>query len=274
MKAAKCFHARPDSGFTRVDLSVLIVSLAILLIFPIKALSSTSQTSRASVCLNNHRQMISSWTKYAHDNNGLVPKGIESPMVPQNNQRGLFAPPLLGFNSDPRNWDPERSVALSALAPYIQDYSIWRCPSDMSTVLDGSVRKPRVRTISTSQVFDFGGWLPFGRYRVYSGLSEIVVPSKTWVTMDEHPDSINDAALAVIMAEPGSTTATILDFPASFHENGATMSFADGRSEIHPWKGAQIRPPVQYNNNLRLNVPAGDSTEDIIWLSKHTTVRR
>lgn len=274
MKAATNLQSRPTSGFAIIDLLVLVLCLAILFIFPIKAISSTAQTSHAGICLNNHRQMISAWTQYSEDNDGLLPKGNDSFGVPQNNLRGLFAPSLLGYNSDPRNWDPQRSVALSALAPYIRDFSIWRCPSDQSTVLDGSVRKPRVRTISTSQVFDSGLWLPSGAYRVYSEFSEIVNPAKTWVTMDEHPDSINDAALAVVMAEPGATTARILDFPASFHENGATMSFADGRSEVHPWKGAKIRPAVRYNNTLSLNVDAADSLKDVIWLSAHTTVRR
>ena len=53
-----------------------------------------------------------------------------------------------------------------------------------------------------SQVFDFGFWLPASAWKVYSRLANIDNPSATWVMIDEHPDSINDAACAVMMAKP------------------------------------------------------------------------
>lgn len=273
MKAA-IHRSGANAGFALVDLLAMIACLVIILLSPIRAISKSDQASHAAVCLNNHRQMISAWNKYAEDNNGLLPKATEGFGVPLNSLRGIFVPGNIGYDTNPRNYDPELSVARSALAPYISDYAIWRCPSDRSTVPTPNGRKPRVRSISTSQVFDAGFWLPVSMYRVYAQASEIVDPAKTWVTMDEHADSLNDGGLAVQMAEPGSTTARIIDLPGSYHENGATMSFADGRVEIHPWKGTKIRPPVQHNHNLLLNVPAGDSVGDVIWLSEHTTVRK
>ena len=123
-----------------------------------------------------------------------------------------------------------------------------------------------------SQVFDFGGWLPAGPWRVYSKLSTIAIPAKTWVLVDEHPDSINDAACAVQMAKPGAASAQIIDFPASYHNGACGLSFADGHSEIHKWIGSKIKAPVKYNGSLPLNVPAGDSKNDIIWWSDVTTV--
>jgi prepilin-type processing-associated H-X9-DG protein len=124
-----------------------------------------------------------------------------------------------------------------------------------------------------SQVFDYGMWLPAPPYKVYSRLGHIINPTQTWVMIDEHPDSINDAACAVKMADLGATSATIVDFPASYHNGAAGLSFADGHSEIHRWKGSKIKAPVKYNNNLQLNVSAGDSLQDVIWWSQNTTVK-
>ena len=91
---------------------------------------------------------------------------------------------------------------------------------------------------------------------------------------DEHPDSINDAAMAVQMAKEGASSAQIIDFPASYHNGACGFNFADGHSEIYKWIGSKIKPFVHYNNTLTLNVPAGDSVNDIIWWSKNTTVAK
>ena len=124
-----------------------------------------------------------------------------------------------------------------------------------------------------SQVFAFGGHLPASLYRVYAKAAQIVNPPKTWVLVDEHPDSINDAAFALKMAEPGATSAEIVDYPASFHHGASGLSFADGHSEIHHWRGSTIKPRVT-GNYLSRPVPAGDSVNDIIWFSDVTTVRK
>jgi prepilin-type processing-associated H-X9-DG protein len=125
-----------------------------------------------------------------------------------------------------------------------------------------------------SQVFDFGSWLPASSWRVYGKTAHIVNPAKTWVLVDEHPDSINDAACAVQMAKEGATSAQIIDFPASYHGGACGLSFADGHSEIHKWIGKTIKAPVKYTGTMSLNVPAGDSVKDIVWWSSVTTVAR
>ena len=79
----------------------------------------------------------------------------------------------------------------------------------------------------------------------------------------------SNQALAPILNQ---TTGNIIDFPASYHNGAAGLSFADGHSEIHQWKGSKIKAPVKYNNSLALNVPAGDSLNDVKWWSKMTTV--
>jgi prepilin-type processing-associated H-X9-DG protein len=122
-----------------------------------------------------------------------------------------------------------------------------------------------------SQVFDNGSWPPAPTWRVFSKTTGIVNPVKTWVLVDEHPDSINDAACAVQMVKPDAKSGNIIDFPASYHNGACGYSFADGHAEIHKWNGSTIKPPVR-NQSMSLNVPAKDSLQDIMWLSSVTTV--
>jgi prepilin-type processing-associated H-X9-DG protein len=183
----------------------------------------------------------------------------------------------LDFTSARSNWDPTLDIAKSPIMPYLggHDYSIWKCPSDQAMVKNNlGQRVPRVRSNSMSQVFDNGSWLPPANWRIYQKTEDIVIPVKTWVLADEHPDSINDAALAVQIAKQDAKTAQIIDFPASYHNGACGLSYADGHSEIHKWLGSKIKPPPKYNNSLALNVPAGDSTADIIWWSDNTTVAK
>src|SRR3989442_9343268 len=155
---------------------------------------------------------------------------------------------------------------------------IFKCPADQSSVLVNGQRRPRVRSNSMSQVFGFGEWLDrsFNQgqtvWRTYGKGAAIAVPSKTFVFVDEHPDSINDAAFAnaVTGATPSDPPGgeQIIDFPASFHCGACGFSFADGHSEIHKWKGNRIKAPVTYTGNLALNVPAApDSGPDVRWMA-------
>jgi prepilin-type N-terminal cleavage/methylation domain-containing protein/prepilin-type processing-associated H-X9-DG protein len=264
-------------GFTLIELLVVIAIIAILAGMLLPALSKAKGKTKGINCMNNGKQMTLAWQLYAEDNNELLVKSLNDSQVPENNVRALLVPGAsLNYSNARDNWDPTTTVARSPLQKYNgNSYQIWKCPSDIGLVSGQGGRKtPRVRSQSMSQVFDFGSWLPGSTYRVYSRLANIAIPTQTWVMIDEHPDSINDAACAVKMAPEGSTTAQIIDFPASYHNGAAGLNFADGHAEIHRWKGGKIKAPVKYNNNLQLNVPAGDSTQDIIWWSKNTTVSK
>ena len=125
-----------------------------------------------------------------------------------------------------------------------------------------------------SQTFGNGSWLPAPAWRTYNKLATIALPSKTWVVLDEHPDSLNDAAFAVqCQGADKQATAMIIDFPASYHGGACGFSFSDGHSEIHKWRGSKIQPPARYMNFvLSLVVPAGDSWLDVNWMADNSSV--
>ena len=87
-------------------------------------------------------------------------------------------------------------------------------------------------------------------------------PADTWVYVDEHPDSINAAGLF----SPYVTE--WVDLPASYHNGAGGFAFADGHSEIHPWKVSSTKQPVTITDLSRIPVKPDDV--DVRWMRFHT----
>jgi len=257
-------------GFTLIELLVVIAIIAILAGLLLPALAKSRTKAQGIGCMNNLRQMMLGWRLYSDDFNDLL---VASLPVSAAEKRPVWVTGGLGYSGTPSDWDPTVDLAKSPLHPYFgRNFALWKCPADKTYVKVGTQRKPRVRSNSMSQVFDNGSWLPAPPWRTYGKLSDIVSLSKTWVLVDEHPDSINDAAFAVQMAKPDAKTAQIIDCPASFHNGACGFSFTDGHSEIHRWRGSKIKAPVK---NTLMSLPvgtAGDSLPDVLWMSENTTV--
>lgn len=262
-------------GFTLIELLVVIAIIAILAGLLLPALSKAKIKSQGIMCMNNGKQLMLAWALYAGDNQDRLLAAEDS--FPN---RPNWFPGWLTFSSATANWDINVDMVKSPMWPYTgKSKDIFKCPADTASVkATGGVTRPRVRSISMSQVFSFGSWLPSppsGKWRIYNKLGSIISPSKTWVFVDEHPDSINDAAFAVQCQgadKPG--TAMIIDFPASYHNGACGFAFSDGHSEIHRWKGSNIQPPAKYNGLLTLAVPAGNSWVDVKWMAENTTVQQ
>jgi prepilin-type processing-associated H-X9-DG protein len=129
-----------------------------------------------------------------------------------------------------------------------------------------------------------GGWSdaptykdPDNNYRRFGKTSSFTAPgpSDTWVIMDENPYTINDPLMAIAM------TQYIVDWPATYHNGGAGIAFADGHAETHKWVDelAQPIPPGVNPNNPNPMGPLSPGpvtfdSKDLDWIQLRTTAHK
>jgi prepilin-type processing-associated H-X9-DG protein len=271
-----------------IELLVVIAIIAILAAMLLPALAKAKARAQAIKCMNNEKQIALGWRLYADDNRGNLvaslgntapnpPLPAPNPTQYYNNRPCWFSGSLSlppGGNGNAANWDITVDMIYSPLWDYVaHNQSVFKCPADPTFVTVAGIVRPRIRSISMSQVFDFGQWLTAARWRLYDKMDNIVKPSNTFVFIDESPYGINDAAFATQCDGYDGTPGTpyIIDIPANTHNLAAGLSFADGHAEIHKWRGDGIR---NFMGPTLISFPAttGGDLADWQYLAGNTTV--
>ncbi|MBI2949572.1 MAG: prepilin-type N-terminal cleavage/methylation domain-containing protein [Verrucomicrobia bacterium] len=244
----------PPSGFTVIELLVVAAVIAILAALLIPSLARANARAKSTVCLNHLKQLQLAWLSYTLDHEDRLPPD----RIDHTNG---------WWQSLPGSWvvgnaqlDPtSANIKKGVLFPYNACPSIYRCPSDKSTVANLTLR-PRLRSYSMNfflnteqagiQFVPGCGWLqksdidrievlrnspiePSGKTRHSQLLAP--PPAKIFVFLDVHEQSIDSGGFNL-----HPLTGSWGHLPADRHNQGCNLSFADGHVEHFRWRAPKV----------------------------------
>ena len=262
---------RQRRGFTLIELLVVIAIIAILAALLLPVLAAAKSKAQGVQCLNNGRQLTIAWRMYAEENNdrvmaasddgvGTVPYATTCTQPQHQGNNYAWSWSKLDFTpNNAYNYDVNADITKRPMWQYNKNPAIHKCPADLSMATSNNASLPRVRSYAMNWYIggfgeysgyqsDAGSAFPFyTRMGELNSLGTAPGAANTFVFVEERSDCINwgnfetdmtGYPIGAARANPAQYKWSE-DMPAAYHKGSCGISFADGHSELHHWKGDQ-----------------------------------
>jgi prepilin-type processing-associated H-X9-DG protein len=255
-----------------VELLVVVVIIGILAGLLLPVLASSKAKAKGVFCQTNNKQLLTAWLMYADDHGQRLAYNLGGGAA---TNKLNWAAGVLDWDLTPDNTNTTE-LTQSALGFYTGGQAkVYRCPSDVAvaSLQAAAGWTGRARSYSMNAFLGDAGDITISgvntnnpEYTQFFKLTTVPVPSRIFVFLDEHPDSITDGYFMNHIYYP-----EWVRLPASWHEGAATFSFADGHADSHSWKCASTMPPSQADA-AGLPIDVSEEPRDFNWLAAHMTV--
>ena len=255
------------TAFTLIELLVVVAIIAILMAILMPALQRAREQGKRAACLNNLKQLTLAWIMYADENDGKI-VSAQAGVTRGSISNPPYEIPWVGrcwaddYGSGGQMPEEQQIEAIKegALWEYVRDIDLYRCPTGTR-----------------------GEMLTYAGTNAING-KEQTGTGKPGVFLKRITDIRGSHALRIVFIDEGWVTSVSFavhyveeqwwDDPPVRHGDGITLSFADGHSDYHKWKGIDT---IKIGRSRQRGHPSGhypptteEGMKDLHYIQKGT----